>query len=202
MNALDKKKELTDQLVRDEIHKAAVSVLEEHGLSGMTMDRVAETAGVAKGTLYNYFKNKDALFSFTHQKLFEDHWKNMESIRGETLPPVDKLKTAVLAIFTHFSINKRVMLAIHEGLSSAGGPRKLMKTHGERAAKITSLFAELIRTGMKDGVFRPLDDQFAAEMLLSSIIGKIKRCAMEDRKIDPEHFTDAILDIFLKGIQS
>ena len=47
----------TKQLIVD----AAVAVAAQHGISGASMDQIAETAGVAKGSLYYNFASKDAL---------------------------------------------------------------------------------------------------------------------------------------------
>jgi TetR/AcrR family transcriptional regulator len=41
---------------------AAVQLAAEHGITGTTMDDVAERAGVAKGSLYYNFASKDKLF--------------------------------------------------------------------------------------------------------------------------------------------
>ncbi len=49
----------TKQLIVD----AAVTVAAQHGISGASMDQIAETAGVAKGSLYYNFASKDALFA-------------------------------------------------------------------------------------------------------------------------------------------
>ena len=40
---------------------AAESVLAERGLTGGRMEEIAERAGVAVGTMYNYFKSREAL---------------------------------------------------------------------------------------------------------------------------------------------
>lgn len=44
------------------IIEAAVRVAADHGISGASMDQIAETAGVAKGSLYYNFSSKDAIF--------------------------------------------------------------------------------------------------------------------------------------------
>jgi AcrR family transcriptional regulator len=51
----ERRKELLNSMMQNAIHSAAVAVLTEHGIGGMTMDRVAEKAEVAKGSLYKYF---------------------------------------------------------------------------------------------------------------------------------------------------
>lgn len=49
----------TKQLILD----AAVRIAARHGISGASMDQIAEAAGVAKGSLYYNFSSKDALFA-------------------------------------------------------------------------------------------------------------------------------------------
>ncbi|HEX2163924.1 MAG TPA: helix-turn-helix domain-containing protein, partial [Thermoanaerobaculia bacterium] len=47
------------------IREAAGRVVARHGLAGATMDAIAEEAGVAKGTLYLYFKSREELIEKT-----------------------------------------------------------------------------------------------------------------------------------------
>lgn len=47
---------------RQLITEAAVRVAAQHGISGASMDQIADTAGVAKGSLYYNFTSKDAIF--------------------------------------------------------------------------------------------------------------------------------------------
>ncbi|MBL3699790.1 TetR/AcrR family transcriptional regulator [Leucobacter luti] len=44
------------------ITEAAVRVAAQYGISGASMDQIAEAAGVAKGSLYYNFASKDAIF--------------------------------------------------------------------------------------------------------------------------------------------
>lgn len=47
---------------RTQIVEAAVVEFQEHGFSGVSMDRVAARANVSKRTVYNHFDSKEALF--------------------------------------------------------------------------------------------------------------------------------------------
>jgi AcrR family transcriptional regulator len=51
---------------RDEIIRAAMELIAEHGFHGAPMALVAERAGVATGTIYCYFESKDVLIRETH----------------------------------------------------------------------------------------------------------------------------------------
>lgn len=48
---------------RDRILEASLEVFSEKGFHLATVDDIADLAGVGKGTLYRYFKNKEALFN-------------------------------------------------------------------------------------------------------------------------------------------
>ena len=56
-----RRKKLKD--VRQRIMEAALSEFSERGYHATTIDSIAERAGIAKGTVYRYFRTKEALFS-------------------------------------------------------------------------------------------------------------------------------------------
>jgi AcrR family transcriptional regulator len=62
---------------RQAILDAALMVFAEHGFEAARLDEVAARAGVAKGTLYLYFKDKEALFEAL--------------VRGAVSPMLDKV---------------------------------------------------------------------------------------------------------------
>lgn len=57
------------QLNRDSIIDAAVSILDDYGLSDMTMRRVARQLDVAPGALYWHFANKQELIDATARRI-------------------------------------------------------------------------------------------------------------------------------------
>jgi AcrR family transcriptional regulator len=56
------------QATVDAMLDAAVKILQRGGLSTITTNRIAETAGVSIGSVYQYFPNKHALFVALHQR--------------------------------------------------------------------------------------------------------------------------------------
>jgi AcrR family transcriptional regulator len=66
---------------RQEIIDAARIVFARKGFSTATLDDVAERAEFGKGTLYNYFINKEALFA----SVVEDSFQKIQTIAEETL---------------------------------------------------------------------------------------------------------------------
>jgi AcrR family transcriptional regulator len=64
---------------RREIVQAARIVFAEKGFDKATLEEIAERAEFGKGTLYNYFDNKESLFAAAMEDLFDD----VESIAAE-----------------------------------------------------------------------------------------------------------------------
>ena len=56
---------------REEIMRAALEIIAEQGFHGAPMAEIAEKAGVAAGTIYRYFENKDVLITELHRELEE-----------------------------------------------------------------------------------------------------------------------------------
>ena len=68
---------------REAILDAALTVFAERGFEAARLDDVAARAGVAKGTLYLYFKDKEALFE--------------EVVRSAVSPVVERLSVLAAA---------------------------------------------------------------------------------------------------------
>ena len=71
----------TKQLIID----AAVQVAATHGISGASMDQIAEAAGVAKGSLYYNFASKDALFAEVMRGGFEKLGAQIDAVHAATV---------------------------------------------------------------------------------------------------------------------
>lgn len=56
---------------RDEIVRAALELIAEHGFHGAPMASIADRAGVGAGTIYRYFENKDVLITELYRELEE-----------------------------------------------------------------------------------------------------------------------------------
>lgn len=68
------------------IAEAAVRVAAQHGISGASMDQIAEAAGVAKGSLYYNFASKDAIFEEVIRGGFERLASTIDAARDGVDP--------------------------------------------------------------------------------------------------------------------
>ena len=61
----------TGARTREALLDAGVAVAEAHGLSGLSVNRVVAEAGVAKGTFYVHFRDREAFVDALHEQFHE-----------------------------------------------------------------------------------------------------------------------------------
>jgi AcrR family transcriptional regulator len=71
---------------RDEIVRAALELIAEHGFHGAPMAMIAERAGVGAGTIYRYFENKDVLIREIYAGLESQVWTAIKEQYPEGRP--------------------------------------------------------------------------------------------------------------------
>ena len=123
---------------RRAILDAALQVFTERGFTGARMEDVAARAGVAKGTLYLYFKDKAALF---------------EGLVRDAADPVLGTLERQLAAFDGSTRDFLLLLFAHLEAEAVHSPRRhivrLMIGEGERFPELAALYhREVVSRGL------------------------------------------------------
>ena len=146
--------------------KAATSIFSQKGYHKATMLEISEKAGVAEGTIYEYFKNKrDLLFSIPGKK-FEVYRKTLEQVYGPK-DPLEKLKYFIGEYFRVFSSDSEFLTIYLYDL-------KLNKQFYNIKAfsaflAINKVLYTILDEGKKTGVFRPdLNNRVFRNLLVGS----------------------------------
>jgi AcrR family transcriptional regulator len=147
------KKEIVTAFRTREILAAARSLMDRRGLEAMTMEEIAGTAGVAKGTLYLYFQSKDDLILALINQVGENIIRDMEgSLRAPGTPP-EKL-ARVVSVLLDYLARERLLFPVYarellrgEPASREGGRRHYQELEERFVALVTGLFAEGIAAG-------------------------------------------------------
>src|SRR5579864_5711311 len=66
------KRQQNKERTKERILEAALQLFREKGLEGTTTKEISKKAGIAEGTLFNYFKTKEDLALYFFQKETED----------------------------------------------------------------------------------------------------------------------------------
>ncbi len=70
---------------RQALLDAGAAIAEEHGLAGLSVNRVVRRAGVAKGTFYVHFADRDAFIDALHER-FHTHVQEAAAAATDGVP--------------------------------------------------------------------------------------------------------------------
>jgi|HubBroStandDraft_1064217.scaffolds.fasta_scaffold59829_2 AcrR family transcriptional regulator len=199
------REELIKEYRVNEILDAARRVIGRHGFEGTTIDRVAEEARIAKGTIYLYFpKGKVDLL---HAAVFE----GLREIMAETHkldrpqdPPLERIRNFILGQFqihrSHRDFLKAFFLDSHFVTFAPGD---------ERGEELRTMFSEhlnysasILEAAMNSGTIRRMDPKFAAFMLSEMMTACLRRRLIGLTDTPVEDDAEALLELFLKGVQA
>jgi TetR/AcrR family fatty acid metabolism transcriptional regulator len=154
----------TDKAAR--VLDAAVSIFSQKGHRKTTMLEIAEKAGVAEGTIYEYFKNKqDLLYSIPKGK-FLMYQKSLRSVY-EPKDPLEKLKCFIREYFRIFSTDSDFITIF---LCDIKLNKQFYNTEAFIAFLNTNeMLYEILNEGKKTGVFRSdLDNRVFRNLFLGT----------------------------------
>jgi AcrR family transcriptional regulator len=103
---------------REDLHRAALDLVEQKGFSAVTTDEIAARAGVSPRTFFNYYASKDgAVLGRSAQDLEEIN--DLLASRPADERPLDTLRTVILAALAPASFDmdlraKRMKVLLHE----------------------------------------------------------------------------------------
>jgi AcrR family transcriptional regulator len=159
-------RESVERLVR-----ATVSILNKDGLQGATIPRIAARAGLAAGTVYRRFPDKDALLREVCLRLVEqngqaqDTWLSPERWREATLSELCRSLVAML-LKTHAE-NHRLILSLGLFATQDTDAGFVKKIHRVQQRSLKHL-AELLLTRRED--IRHPDPEAAVYFALLSLL--------------------------------
>ena len=84
------------------------ALLLEHGISELTISQIAKTAGVGKGTIYEYFENKEDIVFEIIRTFIIEHEKRLEEISRTDMPVREKLFHFFYLLFENDTARKHL----------------------------------------------------------------------------------------------
>jgi len=186
-------------MTRDSLHEAAIRVITRKGLEGLTMDHVAREAGVAKGTLYLYFRSKQDLVASTIHTVLRPLADEMIALLDGPLPPEEKMRRLPLLHLGYFDRHRDflcILLYERNGTPSVGR-RRAATRYQKSLEKLTGV----IREGIRLGIFRPLDAGKVAGMFAEASIAMIHQRLWREHPGPLEDDAALLAELFLDGLK-
>ena len=150
---------------RGEIVAAARELFQKKDYERTTMQDVMDTLGIAKGTIYHYFKSKEDLLEAVVENTVDEYITGMQELlneaEGGALDRMQILITSGDLVEVHEEIYEHLHRPGNIGMHT----RQLAAT----LSRLAPLYASVIQQGCQEGIFQTEHPLECAEFLLASI---------------------------------
>jgi AcrR family transcriptional regulator len=154
-----------------EICAAALDVFAEKGFAAAKLDEIARRAGVSKGTLYLYFKDKADLFRAVVRDTVAPNIDLVRTmVEGTDLPFADVIRMFLprfAALTSHVRVGAVAKMVIGE---SRNFPELAKVWHDEVVSKALGLVSGLVERAQAKGEVRPGDPRLHTFTLMGPMV--------------------------------
>ncbi|MDJ1009410.1 MAG: TetR/AcrR family transcriptional regulator [Paracoccaceae bacterium] len=187
----------------DEIIAAGLEEFYEHGFSGARLDRIAQSAGISRATLYLYFENKEALFAAVADHaigtFIDSQAHELTSVEGSTRDLIERMvRTFYREIVSHKS-SAILRILISEGERY---PTLVERYHRIIMTRGRQTLRAILDRGIARGEIRPgpaakFEEIIPAPAMFYLIVHMVFGA---HQQIDADVFLEAHLDLLFNGL--
>lgn len=175
---------------RRDILAAAERVFDANGYAATTVDAVAAAAGVSKGSMYNYFRNKLDLFTQVFSEAVARNEREAATFLTGSGSATEKIE-ALLAFWAGRLEHDRrlggLLLEFWATAARQGQGGEMASWFSEMYARWRGMIQAVIAQGKDEGVFTVPDAAVAAALMLAVLDGiMVQTILSTGLKVDDE----------------
>jgi TetR/AcrR family fatty acid metabolism transcriptional regulator len=181
------------------ILEAAVKVFADQGFFQSTVSQIAKEAGVADGTIYLYFKNKDDIlvqfFSYKTKQVFARFREEVDKADNT----IDKLRNLIRRHLEEFQCDRN--MAVVYQAETHQNSRLVEKQIKEMSKMYFDIVSEIVEQGQEEGVIKKdLYLSLVKRFILGAVDEVINTWLHSSSKYDLVSMADPLVELFLNGI--
>ncbi|KIL44639.1 TetR/AcrR family transcriptional regulator [Jeotgalibacillus soli] len=183
-----------------QIIDAAVVVIAEKGYHQAQVSKIAKQAGVADGTIYLYFKNKeDILISLFEEKMGQF----VEKIRNKMARKESAVDQLYVLVENHFlMLSEDQHLAIVTQLELRQSNKDIRLKINKVLKEYLLLVDEVLHSGVESGDFsEDLDIRLARQMVFGTIDEVATTWVINEQKYDINKLAPGVHSLIAKGLR-
>ena len=162
------------------------------------VEDIAKHAGVGKGTIYEYFTSKKALFQEMVRGSLEEYEilirQEVDSVKGW-----DKKLGKLIEANIKFAANYRDLAKIVSSDPGSIGEASKKWLINERISMI-KFIEDIILCGIEDSTFREVDPNITAIAFLGALGSVVGKLLFDDDPFQQSEVKQKLMDIFIGGI--
>lgn len=199
------RKEREKRMRQQEILKAARELFVSKGYRETTLEEIAHQAEFGKGTLYNYFTNKDEIFHAIIDQSIEETIGIAREAAASKGGIREKLTSFALQTIRYVKENGELLHIIYHELHRSATPENRPKVHDmfRRAHSVWGSLGGILQEGIDAGVVRrrdPLQYVVLFDGMVRGYCFKAFTIDTAPSEVDIAAAADMIVSVFLDGI--
>jgi TetR/AcrR family fatty acid metabolism transcriptional regulator len=180
---------------------AAIEVIAEHGFFHSRVSEIADRAGVADGTIYLYFKNKDELLMAAIDSAFHRFIRRATTALNEISDPREKLRRMAYLHLEGLGANRNLAIVFQTELRHSA--KFLGQFSHNLMVEYFDLIKSVLREGQTAGVFRAdMSVTIAAHCFFGAVDEIVTSWILSDRDHQLSSLADSVVSIVLKGVEA
>ncbi|WP_075620154.1 TetR/AcrR family transcriptional regulator [Paenisporosarcina indica] len=184
-----------------QIIDAAVVVIAENGYHQAQVAKIAKQAGVADGTIYLYFKNKEDILISVFEEKMGLFVENLKEIINDEISTSDKLLKMVENHFRVLATDHHLAIVTQLELRQSNKEIRL-RINGVLKEYLT-LLDDILLEGLENGEFDEyLDIRLARHMVFGTIDETITTWVMNEQKYDLLQLAPKVHKLLLSGMKA
>jgi len=184
---------------RQSIQDAVIRLIYREGLKAVTMDRVAQETGIAKGTIYLHYRDKQDLLDEVKSSAVAPIMKTVDDIlRGDGAPDA-RLRAFALAYLEYFDEHRdlfRVLIYEREVVRVQGS-----RYQSNRYRRLIEGTARVIDEAVRDEVFREVNPNKVAAMFVEAMFAMMNQRLRSDEPTPVGEDAALLGDVFIRGLE-
>jgi TetR/AcrR family transcriptional regulator, fatty acid metabolism regulator protein len=170
-----------DTLAPKQAHliRSAYKVMGEKGMNRLSLQDVADEAGVSKAILPYYFESKENLTLITMRWVLARVAERIREAITEVEGAEEKVSAMVDAIFVSPESNRRFYLVFFDFLGYAARNDRFADVGATFHEICNGLYAEVVELGKKEGVFHTADAKEGATIVRALVDGLFTQWVQE-----------------------
>ncbi len=189
-----------------EILHAAMQVFAQKGVVKTKIIDIATTAGVGKGTIYEYFRSKEEIFTSAYTyfcQTMESMVQEALSKEDDPLKQLELILTISLDAFRHIGEEfADIMMEFWaEGIRNKN--LEILDAINLKGvySNYRKMIQQILKKGIEKGMFNPMDTKLTASILIGALDGIMLQWIMDRKAINLRKVPAVILDGFIEGIR-
>jgi len=184
---------------RDAILRAAIKVFSENGYFNSKVSDIAREAGVADGTVYLYFKNKDDILHSIFQHAMSIFIAEAKKELEKTDDPADKLRK--IAKLHLEKLGKDRDLAVVFQVELRGSTKFMEEFSTSAFAEYLNIIKEAFIEGQQKGIFRSdLNPTVCAKILFGALDEMVTNWILSKKNYPLVPVSETVISVFFNGV--